>query len=84
MIKGLKDFLEGKISSLDFVEGIIPGEIKVGSATGENLVVKYKYSTVTGAKLIARSGSSIQEVFVITRFPERLREVIENSGERPE
>ncbi|HWP92068.1 MAG TPA: DUF2103 domain-containing protein [Thermodesulfobacteriota bacterium] len=84
MIKGLKDFLEGKISSLDFVEGIIPGEIKVGSATGENLVVKYKYSTVSGAKLIARSGSSIQEVFVITRFPERLREVIETSGERPE
>ena len=77
MIKGLKDFLEEKISSLDFVEGIIPGEIKVGSATGENLVVKYKYSTVSGAKLIARSGSSIQEVFVITRFPEKLREAIE-------
>jgi len=83
MIKGLKDFLEEKISSLDFVEGIIPGEIKVGSATGENLVVKYKYSTMSGAKLIARSGSSIQEVFVITRFPDRLREVIENLSDRP-
>jgi len=77
MIKGLKDFLEENISTLDFVDGIIPGEIKVGSATGENLIVKYKYSTVSGAKLIAKSGSSIQEVFVVTRFPEKLREVIE-------
>jgi len=77
MIKGLREFLEENISTLDFVDGIIPGEIKVGSATGENLIVKYKYSTVSGAKLIARSGSSIQEVFVVTRFPEKLREVIE-------
>ncbi|MCI0453948.1 MAG: DUF2103 domain-containing protein [Candidatus Dadabacteria bacterium] len=77
MIKGLKEFLEANISTLDFVDGIIPGEIKVGSATGENLIVRYKYSTVSGAKLIARSGSSIQEVFVVTRFPERLKEVIE-------
>jgi hypothetical protein len=77
MIKGLREFLEANISTLDFVNGIIPGEIKVGSATGENLIVRYKYSTVSGAKLIARSGSSIQEVFVVTRFPERLKEVIE-------
>ena len=77
MIKGLREFLEENISTLGFVDGIIPGEIKVGSATGENLIVKYKYSTVSGAKLIAKSGSSIQEVFVVTRFPEKLREVIE-------
>ncbi len=77
MIKGLREFLEENISTLDYVDGIIPGEIKVGSATGENLIVKYKYSTVSGAKLIAKSGSSIQEVFVVTRFPEKLREVIE-------
>jgi hypothetical protein len=77
MIKGLREFLEENISTLDFVDGIIPGEIKVGSATGENLIVKYKYSTVSGAKLIAKSGSSIQEVFVVTRFPEKLKGVIE-------
>ena len=77
MIKGLREFLEENISTLEFVDGIIPGEIKVGSATGENLIVKYQYSTVSGAKLIAKSGSSIQEVFVVTRFPEKLREVIE-------
>lgn len=77
MIKGLREFLEEKISILDFVEGVIPGEIRVGSATGENLIVRYKYSTLSGAKLIARSGSSIQEVFVVTRFPERLKDALE-------
>ncbi|MFQ5786459.1 MAG: DUF2103 domain-containing protein [Thermodesulfobacteriota bacterium] len=76
MIKGLGRFLEEKISTLNFVDGILPGEIRVGSATGENLVVKYKYSTLSGAKLIAKSGSSIQEIFVVTRFPEKLQQLL--------
>lgn len=77
MIKGLREFLEENISTLDFVDGVIPGEIKVGSATGENLIVKYKYATLTCAKLIAKSGSSIQEVFIITGLPDKLKKVIE-------
>ncbi len=77
MIKGLGRFLEDKISTLNFVDGILPGEIKVGNSTGEQLIVKFKYNTLSGAKLIARSGSSIQEVFVVTRFPEKLQELLE-------
>ena len=61
--------------------GIIPGEIKVGRSTGENLAVNYRYSTRSGAKLIARSGTSVQEVFVITKNPDGLRELIELLGE---
>jgi len=76
MIKGLGRFLEEKISTLNFVDGILPGEIKVGNSTGEQLIVKFKYNTLSGAKLIARSGSSIQEVFVVTRFPEKLQELL--------
>ena len=81
IIKGLKRFLEDNVSTLESVDGIIPGEIKVGKTKGENLVVRYKYSTVSGAKLIARSGTSVQEVFVITSDPEKLKEKIENSME---
>ena len=77
IIKGLKKFLEHNVSSLDSVEGIIPGRIKVGKTPGENLVVSYQYSTVSGAKLIGRSGTSVQEVFVITKDPEKLKDVIE-------
>lgn len=76
IIKGLKKFLEHNVSSLDSVEGIIPGRIKVGKTPGENLIVNYQYSTVSGAKLIGRSGTSVQEVFVITNDPEKLKDVI--------
>ena len=77
IIKGLKKFLVHNISSIESVQGIIPGRIKVGKTPGENLIVTYQYSTVSGAKLIARSGTSVQEVFVITNDPERLKNVIE-------
>ncbi len=79
IIKGLKSFLETHVSPQEFVESIIPGEIKVGKTTGENLVVRYKYNTVSGAKLIARSGNSVQEVFVVTSDSDKLKEVIEDS-----
>ena len=79
IIKGLKRFLEDHVASLDSVEGIIPGEIKVGKTKGENLVVRYKYSTVSGAKLMARSGNSVQEVFVITTDADELKKAIEES-----
>ena len=79
IIKGLKKFLELNVSSLDSVEGVIPGRIKVGKTPGENLMVTYQYSTVSGAKLIARSGTSVQEVFVITNDPDKLKEVIEEN-----
>lgn len=82
MIKGLKKFLEDNISSLEFVDGILPGEIKVSNATGERLIVKYQYSTISGAKLIAKSGTSIQEVFVVTGSPERLKEVFSDLDAR--
>jgi hypothetical protein len=79
IIKDLKKFLEDNVSSLDSVEGIIPGRIKVGKTPGENLIVTYQYSTVSGAKLIARSGTSVQEVFVITNDTDKLKEVIEEN-----
>ena len=81
IIKGLKKFLEKEVSSLDFVSGIIPGQIKVGNATGENLKIKYQYNTQSGAKLIAVSGNSVQEIFVITSDPERVKEIIDRFNE---
>lgn len=79
IIKGLKSYLETFVSPEESVDSIIPGEIKVGKTTGENLVVRYKYDTVSGAKLLARSGNSVQEVFVVTNDSEKLRKIIENS-----
>lgn len=77
MIKGLKKFLEKEITNHDYIKSVIPGRIKVGKSTGEVLKVSYQYETQTGAKLIARSGSSIQEIFVKTDSPEKLEKIIE-------
>jgi len=77
IIKGLKKFLEKEVSSQDFVTGIIPGQINVGSATGEKLKIRYQYNTQSGAKLIAVSGSSVQEIFVVTSEPEKLKVLID-------
>ncbi len=81
MIKGLHRYLDDHIAPLDYVEGVIPGEIKVAKSPGETLSVRYKYSTVSGAKLIARSGTSVQEVFVITSDPDKLQALIESHYE---
>lgn len=81
IIKGLRKFLEKEVSSQDFVSGIIPGEIKVGNSTGENLKIKYQYNTRSGAKLIAVSGNSVQEIFVVTSDPESLKEIIDKFNE---
>jgi len=78
IIKGLRKFLEKEIADCDFVSGIIPGEIKVGNSTGENLKIRYQYETQSGAKLIAVSGNSVQEIFVVTSEPEKLKEIIES------
>lgn len=78
IIKGLKKFLEKEVTSQNYVSGVIPGRIRVGSATGETLKIKYQYSTGSGAKLIAVSGTSVQEIFVITSEPEKLKELIES------
>ncbi len=76
MIKGLRRFLVDELEPLDYVEAVIPGEIKVGKGVGERLYVRFQYATIAGAKLIAQSGSSVQEVFVVTGEPERLRDLI--------
>ncbi len=81
MIKGLKNFLEKEISPLDFIKSVTPGQIRVGKAKGEVLAVRFQYTTSTGAKLIARSGTSVQEVFVVTAEPEKLKEKIKNTRE---
>ncbi len=77
IIKDLKKFLEKEVASKDFVSGVIPGRITVGNATGEKLKIRYQYSTKSGAKLIAVSGSSVQEIFVITGEPEKLKKLID-------
>ena len=77
MIHGLRGFLESKIEPLDYVDSIFPGEIKRRKGANPGFKVRFQYATKTGAKLLAYSPSAVQEVFVVTKNPEGLKEFVE-------
>jgi hypothetical protein len=74
MIPGLRKFLEEKIEPLEFVESIFPGAIKKTRNTLPRFSVRFQYDTPTGAKLLAYHSGAAQEVFVVTKEPEKLKE----------
>ncbi len=55
------------LSSLDSIDGIIPGQIrpKAGGQTG----FSFQYWTPSGFKLLGRSSAAVQELFVISSHP---------------
>ena len=78
MIKGLRQFLENKLEPLPFIKSIIPGEISsIRGSSGKNLIVKFKYPTISGAKLSAYGNGAIQEVFITTNEQKKLKDSIE-------
>lgn len=76
MVEGLRGFLEERIEPLDYVRSIIPGEIKPKKGTSQGLRVRFKYTTKTGAKLLAYSPDAVQEIFVVTKAPEALKAML--------
>lgn len=65
-----------KVSDLDEVHSIIPGRINRRSGSGIQPYLQLKYHTPSGIKLIAKTSSSLQEVFVVTDFPETTMELL--------
>ena len=78
MIHGLRGFLEREIQPLDHVHSIIPGEIKHTKGANPGFKVRFQYATKTGAKILAYSSSAVQEIFVVTKNPEALKEFLES------
>uniref|UniRef100_A0A7C4JSD1 Metal-binding protein n=1 Tax=Thermodesulfobacterium geofontis TaxID=1295609 RepID=A0A7C4JSD1_9BACT len=75
MIKGLREFLEKELEPLEYVTAIFPGEIKrTKTPSPGTLRVKFQYLTNTGAKLLAYGSGVVQEIFVVTNEPEKLKE----------
>lgn len=60
-----------RLSCLAEVTDIIPGVIDVNRSSEKGIV--YKYETQTGCKLLLKSNGSIQEAFVVTKYPERIQ-----------
>ncbi|OHA62888.1 MAG: hypothetical protein A3E07_02495 [Candidatus Wildermuthbacteria bacterium RIFCSPHIGHO2_12_FULL_45_9] len=77
LIPGLDAFLRKEIFVLEYVKSIIPGRISKSKGGQEKLKVTFQYETPSGAKLLAKGSKVVQEVFVVTQEPEKLKEVIE-------
>lgn len=77
ILPGLRDVLE-ELAKNDDVQSIVPGRIYVtrGRSDG-SLRVRASTTTTTGVKLIARRGSSVQEVFVICGNPAGVRNIFQ-------
>ena len=80
MIKGLRKFLES-IEFWEEIQSIIPGRIK-RARPRPKLMLSIQYPTTSGLKCIAKSGSSVQEVFIVTSFPEKLTRRLEALSEK--
>lgn len=77
MIPGLPEILE-KLSQVPEVTSIIPGRIRrVRRRTGGGCSLRVQSETGTGLKCAGRTGSAVQEVFVVTNSPASVRTKIE-------
>lgn len=76
MIHGLRQLLE-EIEPWDEIKSIIPGEINP-TKSSRPLSLDVKYNTQTGLKCLARSGSAVQEVFIVTSNPESFKQRLKN------
>lgn len=76
MIKGLREMLE-KIEPWAEVISIIPGEIRP-TKSHRPLILEVRHNTPAGVKCLARSGSAVQDVFIVTSKPDIFREHLHN------
>jgi len=61
------------------VDSIIPGRIKTTPKGRPGKIrLTYQYDTESGAKLLLKKGSTVQEVFVITNKRNELKEYLKN------
>lgn len=73
IIEGGLDWLES-LSKNREVRDIIPGVIDVTNSKERGIF--YKYETSTGCKLFLKNKGSIQEVFVVTKNPQAVRDEV--------
>jgi hypothetical protein len=64
---------------MGFAKSVIPGRIYTSpKAQKGDKIIKYQYDTETGAKLLLKKGSTVQEAFVITDKRQELRAYLLN------
>ena len=76
-IEGLIKWLK-KIAEKDYVNTVTPASISKAKGRGEKLIIKVTVKTKEGFKLLARKGTLVQEVFLVTTLNENeIKKLIE-------
>mgnify|MGYP001772599320 FL=1 len=66
LLEGLSEYLK-EIEKWDCVESIIPGRIVRQNKGRGSKGLFLKYRTISGFKLLYKTGTSVQEVFVVCK-----------------
>jgi hypothetical protein len=80
-IPGLREALE-VLAAMPCVSLVVPGEIKRVSGGGRPLRLHVSADTPTGVKIMARSGSAVQEVFIVTNDRDELKKKLSNADDK--
>ena len=75
IIEDILPFLED-IALSKLIKSIIPGRINRRKGSGTPAYIQLKYNTQSGIKLIAKNSSSLQEIFVVTDYPDKAMEYL--------
>lgn len=78
IVEGIRPVLE-RIAACPDVHAVIPGAIHAAGAA-RGLSVTVQYETDTGLRLLARTGSAVQEVFLVSHDPAAARRWLEDRG----
>ena len=79
-IEGLIKWLK-KIATSDKIKTVTPASLSKTNGRGENLCLKVTVKTKEGFKLLARKGTQVQEVFLVTSLNEsEIKEVIKKTN----
>ncbi|MGM0411221.1 MAG: DUF2103 domain-containing protein [Bacillota bacterium] len=76
IIEDIRPLLK-KVAKVSIVKSIIPGRINRRSGSGVPAYLQLKYNTQSGIKLLGKNSSSIQEVFVVTDYPDKMISYLE-------
>jgi len=69
-----------EVSQLSEIKSVLPGRINQRTGSGHQPYLQLQYITETGFKLLGKTSSSVQEVFVVTNYPENVLKKLREQG----
>lgn len=82
IIQGLRLQLD-RLAQLDEVITITPGPIRhVRSRAQPGCLLRYQSPTSTGIKCVAKTGRTVQEVYVVTNDPDAVIRAVTEAADR--